>query len=413
MSEARVFVGLTDIASLIKEYTCGFSALGCKVTSAIAKRSHVAQSSEVDYDLSKMPRWIYRGVRPRKMQLWLQDHFNFSKNQLFRKILREHDVFIFIDRSFYADYSDFAEIKRRGKKIISVLTGDDCRWYGAMKQEFEKFGMQVIDYPEGYDYSAKSMESRLKHLRMCEKYSDLIFSLPNQGQMALRPYFGWRLPINLQQIQAQPIQRGIPKIVHAPTSRAFKGTRYIIEAVEKLKTENVKFEFELVEGLTNQEALSRYYHADIIVSQVMCPSGGRLALEGLAMGKVVLSKMGFDEGYEEKFPQPCPIVDVSPQTIYFKLKELINNHSERTRLANLGRRYIADYFDTAKVVREMKELLNDPQRSPDFIPDFFKNHFVPENEEFKQIYNKWNRFVEKCSWYADSVGKFERDGLVF
>ena len=412
VSNKGVFVGLTDIASLIKEYSFGFESLGIKVTSAIFKKTHVAQSSNPTHDLSKLPRWIYRGVRPRKLQSWLQDHGNFPKNALFNKILSQTDLFVFIDRSFYFDYSDFAEIRKRGKKIISVLTGDDCRWYGAMKQEFEKHGMQVIDYPEGYDFSARSMESRLKYLRMCERYSDIIFSLPNQAQMALRPYHAWRLPINLKDFKENTTQRIVPKIVHAPTSRAFKGTKYIVEAVDRLRTENVGFEFELIEGLTNDEAVSRYLQSDIIVSQVMCPSGGRLALEGLAMGKVVMSKMGFENGYDEKFPQPCPIIDVSPQTIYSKMKEVISDYDLRCKIAAQGRQYIAHYFNTELVVAEMIKLIEN-SRAPDFYPSFFKDSFVPESREFAQVYNGWNNFVSHCDWYKECVGSFERDGLKF
>ena len=409
----NAFVGLMDIASLIKEYHDGLLGNGIQVTSAIFKRNHIAQSSSATYDLTNFPRPFYRGVRPRILQTYLQDHWNLPKNRVFKKIFTSNDLFLFIDSSFYTDYSDIIKIKRAGKKIISIFTGDDCRWYGAMKQEFEKYGMQVIDYPEGYDFSNSSMERRLSYLRYCEKYSDAIFSLPNQAQLALRPYFSWRLPLNVDKLPVDTNQNSIPRIIHAPTSRAFKGTRYIIDAIERLKGDGIKFDFELVEGLSNEAAIQKYLHSDIIISQVMCPSGGRLALEGLAMGKIVLSKMGFDSGYDEKFPAPCPIIDVSPSTIYQQLKEIIPNLEFRKRRAIEGPAYIRDNFNPTKVVAAMLNTLNNTSSVPDFYPNFFRDQFVPENREAAEIYNKWNRFVSNCPWYAETVGSCNRDGLNF
>ena len=130
------------------------------------------------------------------------------------------------------------------------------------------------------------------------------------------------------------------------------------------------------ENLSNDAALLKYAECDIIVSQVMCPSGGRLALEGLAMGKVVLSKMGFEDGYDEKFPDPCPIIDVSPQTIYQHLRETILDFSFRKNKAMQGPRYINQYFSCEGVVKSILNLLNNPVAIPDFYPDFFKNTFV-------------------------------------
>lgn len=409
----NAFVGLTDIASLIGEYTLGFEANGVSVTSAIHKKTHVAQRSTPTYDLSVVKRPVFRGMRPRALQTYLQDHFYTYKNKIFKKIFNESDVFVYIDSTFYGDYSDLVKIKKSGKKIISIFTGDDCRVYEAMKQEFNHYGMQVVDYPANYDFSLSAAEGRLRYLRTCEKYADLIFSLPNQAQLALRPYFAWRLPIALNNVKENPEQRPIPKIVHAPTSREFKGTKYILSAINRLMQEGIEFEFELVEGLPNDLALKKYLESDIIISQVMCPSGGRLALEGLAMGKVVLSKMGFDNGYDEKFPQPCPIIDVSPSTIYSVLKKVVTDLEFRKKRSHEGRPYIANHFDSTKVVARILQLLEERPSVYDFYPTFFKDHFVAHSQDALEVYNRWNSYVKNCDWYKPHVGNYSRSGLFF
>jgi len=231
--------------------------------------------------------------------------------------------------------------------------------------------------------------------------------------MALRPYYAWRFPMDLSRFRPEMTQRQRPRVVHAPSSRAFKGTRYILDAVDKLRDEGLGFDFELIENLSNPEALGKYAESDIIISQVMCPSGGRLAFEGLALGKVVLSRMGFDVGYDEKFPRPCPIIDVSPQNIYQRLKDTIQDLPFREKKATEGPAYMQTYFSSDKVVARILHLLDNPATAPDFHPDFFKDHFIPEDAAFAAVYNKWNRFVKNADWYGKHVGSFERDGLIF
>ena len=48
-------------------------------------------------------------------------------------------------------------------------------------------------------------------------------------------------------------RNGPVTIVHSPNHRVIKGTEYIIAAVEKLKSEGLQIEFQLLEGLKNTE----------------------------------------------------------------------------------------------------------------------------------------------------------------
>src|SRR3989440_10005273 len=54
-----------------------------------------------------------------------------------------------------------------------------------------------------------------------------------------------------------------PVIVHAPSNREKKGTRYVIEACEQLPVE-----LDIVEGVPHDEARARYARADIAVDQL-------------------------------------------------------------------------------------------------------------------------------------------------
>lgn len=411
--KGKIFIGLLDIASQISDWKKGFTELGYETLTATMYKQHVVQRNEVDVDISKLWKLSYRGVRPRKFQSYLQDRWHFSKNKVFREALSTCDIFIIIGRGFYGNYRDFKLIKQKGKKLVCVFTGDDSRWYYCMKQEFESYGMPPIVYEPGYDYSIANLERHLAHLRGAEKYADVIVSIPNQAQMALRPYYLFYCTLDLHSFPFSPEQRVIPKIVHAPSNPHFKGTKYFLDALDRLKSEGVQFDFQLVQNVPNQEAIRMYQDADILLNQVYCPCGGKLAHEGMALGKVVLTRMGYDKGYDEKTPEGCPLVDVGPETVYHKLKEIIGDVELRKKLAIEGREYVAKYNAAPIVAAQMLERLHDNNKHPEFVPTFFKDKFIPESEESIPIYNKWNKFVSHTDWYKQQVGSFERDGLVF
>jgi hypothetical protein len=56
-----------------------------------------------------------------------------------------------------------------------------------------------------------------------------------------------------------------PLIVHTPTRRVLKGTSYILNTIEQLQKEGLKFRFKLAENMSHEEVLKLYQEADIII----------------------------------------------------------------------------------------------------------------------------------------------------
>ena len=77
-------------------------------------------------------------------------------------------------------------------------------------------------------------------------------------------------------------------MLHAPSRRIVKGTKYILDAVEELKSEGLKFDFKMVEGMKNSDAKELYRTADIVVDQLRIGWYGVLAVEAMALGKPVI-----------------------------------------------------------------------------------------------------------------------------
>lgn len=125
------------------------------------------------------------------------------------------------------------------------------------------------------------------------------------------------------------------RVVHAPNHREFKGTQYLIDAVERLRAEGVRIELELVEGRSNTEALEVYRDADVIFDQCLIGHHGYLAQEAMALGKPVMCYIR-DPQSTLLEPSECPIINAMPPEIEPTLRRLAG--PDRSTLGDIGRR---------------------------------------------------------------------------
>lgn len=409
-----IFIGLINIASILGDFKKTFTSLGVKCITA-THRNHGGNiiHNQVDYDFSQMKKYWFGGVRPRWVQRKLQQRWLEPQDRVWRKAIKECDTFIFIWNTFRPNNEDIILLKKMGKKVISVFVGDDIRWYYSAYQEFEFYGMVVPEYEESYNYSVKALESRLYYLRKFEKHADFIFSRLDQAQLALRPYYRWNMMVNTPSISCKTKQREqCPLVIHAPSNRDIKGTRYVLAAFEQLKKEGISFETKLIENLNHLEALELYKDADILIDQLLIPGTGKLSTEGLASGCVVMSHMGYDN-YPQNNPPDCPVIDVNPNNVYQKLKDIILDYPKREKLAKLGRPYVEKHLDVKHFCTKVLRLLSGEAVEYDYIPTFFREHFVPESKDSSLVYNQWNDYVKDCDWYKKYVLSGEREGLKF
>ena len=410
---SKIFIGLIDIASVIEDWKFGFKKLGIDTITASHGHMTPMHRNKVDYDIDKLfPLKFFPGVRPRKLQAYLQDRANPAKNFVFRKALRECDIFVYIFRGFYKDFKDFEIIRDRGKKLVYIFTGGHERWYYAAKQEFDKFAMNPMEINPEYYSTLDYLENSLRIVRNVEKYANCIWSLPEQSQLLFRPYYRFDIPLNVDNYICKSSQKKIPLIIHASSSPIFKGTKYILDTIKKLEKEGVEFEFEMIHNMPHEKALERYKQCDIIVNQLFAPGGGKLAIEGMAMGKVMLTFQGYEYGYDQKVPKDCPIVDVDKQNITDKLRDIIKNVELRQKLAEAGPAYVREHHSAEKCAKTLLDNLDDNNLNPDFTPTFFRNDFIPESAPSIEIYNKWTQHVKNCDWYKQ-IEPGERAGLIF
>jgi hypothetical protein len=132
-------------------------------------------------------------------------------------------------------------------------------------------------------------------------------------------------------------------IVHSSNHRRFKGTNFLIEAVEALKKEGLDLDLLLVERVPNREALTLYRSADLIFDQCLMGNFGYFALEAMALGKPVMCFIRHPELYL-LHPDECPIINTHVSTLRDDLRAIIFRRHELESIGRRGRSYVERYF---------------------------------------------------------------------
>lgn len=157
------------------------------------------------------------------------------------------------------------------------------------------------------------------------------------------------VPLRMDLSRFKPLVPSIGKthvtIVHAPSSRAAKGSRFIIQTVEILK-KKYPINFILVEKMTQIEAFEQYKKADIIIDQIIGGTYGVFAIEAMALGKPVITYI--TDEMKQNLPAELPIVSANPDDLEEVLEELIQNENKRVSLGNHGVEYVRKYHDCDK-----------------------------------------------------------------
>ena len=149
----------------------------------------------------------------------------------------------------------------------------------------------------------------------------------------------WHLPVaaDLARYPFTPTS-GTPRLVlHAPTNRLIKGTRYVERAYDVLRPRFPATGFEVVERLAWTELRDRLATADVVVDQVFMGWYGMVAVEAMAMGKPVLCFIRPD--FEPRL-RDCPIVRCTLEDLPDRLLELLGDPERCRALGEAGRAYV-------------------------------------------------------------------------
>lgn len=145
---------------------------------------------------------------------------------------------------------------------------------------------------------------------------------------------------------------GAIRILHSANHRMFKGTRFLEQAVDKLRAAGWPLELVLVENLPNDRALEVYRSADIVFDQCMIGFHGYFALEAMALGKPVMCFIRAPQEYLLSADE-CPIINTHVTTLCRDLERLLAHPEQLTELGRRGRAYVEKYYSIEAFSRRL------------------------------------------------------------
>ena len=285
----------------------------------------------------------------------------------FLQALRQYDIFHFnFGSSFipqavdlkWLELCDLALLKRLGKGIVVTYNGSDARQTDYCLSRYE-----VSPYTPPYgtpDFGGRKDELKRRRISKFGRNANRIFAL-NPDLLKVLPPGAEFLPysnVDIREWQLAPEQHNDRVvIVHAPTKRGLKGTEYIVDAVERLKSE-YPVELRLVENVPHEKVRKLYAQADIAVDQLLVGWYGGFAVEMMALGKPVVCYIRDEDlgVVPKRMRTDMPIIRAEPNTIYDVLAATVSNAQERQMLGRRGREYVERWHDPTKIAAGMREV---------------------------------------------------------
>jgi glycosyltransferase involved in cell wall biosynthesis len=270
--------------------------------------------------------------------------------QIAHEMLLQFDVFHFhFGTSLIYDLSDLHRYKTEGKKVVQHYWGSDVRLFSTAQKMNPYIKVKTHDE----ELLKRKMEFTSKYVSSCivgdyelfeyvQGIFENVYVVPALIDLGNYPY-------------QEPGRNEKFLIVHAPSSPLIKGTRHVVDAVEKL-SDTYDFEFKLIRNMPHDEAKKWYARADLIVDELRCGSYGLLTLESLSMGKAVITWI--TDAMRDRYPEDVPVIVANPDTVREKIEYVLKNREIVEELGIKGRAYVKKYHDADKVAMKMLNIYN-------------------------------------------------------
>jgi len=253
---------------------------------------------------------------------------------------------------------DLPLLRRAGKVIAVTFQGDDARQGTGpdVTRAHRRLAREVKDY-----YTPPADELKRRVISTFDDHADLIFFVnPDLGDvLPERAQFVPYAHVDPREWTARGARElpSAPTIVHAPTHRDVKGTRYVIHAVAQLRSEGIAVELQLVEGLPHAEARRIYERADLLVDQLLVGWYGGVAVECMALGVPVVCFID-EEAARRHAPadlvRDLPIVRAAPVDLLSVLRDLLTTRRNGyAALCHRSRAFADGWHDPARIAARM------------------------------------------------------------
>jgi glycosyltransferase involved in cell wall biosynthesis len=289
--------------------------------------------ADLRLDLSGKTKWqalaARAGLLVRAMRAYDIIHFNFGQSFIPMR-LRGHVL------------NELPLIKRAGKTILVTFQGCDVRPQECCFCSQEHCRAET-------PYRAPNAARFLRYADRCFHLNpDLGRWLPGSRFL---PYASVD-PLLLTPDEWRPAGEEVV-VVHAPSNRDVKGTRYVLAAIERLRSEGVAIRLDLIEDVPRTEVLRRLRGADIVVDQLLIGWYGGFAVEAMALGKPVLCYIRDEHPTDNPFGAELPIVRATADTVLERVRELAADPEARKRIGVASRAFVELRHDPRAIARQV------------------------------------------------------------
>ena len=140
-----------------------------------------------------------------------------------------------------------------------------------------------------------------------------------------------------------------------------KGSRYIVEAVDRLVKEGYPVEFLYYDRVPASQFRFIQAQASIVVEELIRGDWGSTAVESVALGKPVITyvRKVWEEFYYRCFPEtkPLPFIVADKNSIYEALKKVITDEGFRLSTSKHSRSWAELHLDPRINVKKFAKIL--------------------------------------------------------
>lgn len=342
----RVFLGTFPVAGVLWEYRKGLRSLGVDARVVISEAHPFAYPFDELFEI--------RGG-------FLQRRYGEFKHLV--RFIRHFDIFHFFFGSSLKSWRarvhyDVPFLKLAGKKIVMTFLGSDIRCNTeVLKGHIRREDCDYCRYP-------CKLYSKLKVAKFWGRNADVIFAQPTYSQILdffSIPYQFIVLPCDTEywipfESDFYRKKEGEVVIVHAPSKPLFKGTRFVLSAIKKLKSEGFNINFKLLQGMPNTVVREWLNVADIVVDQFGLGWYGKFSVESMALAKPTICYIRDEYRQQIKHGRELPLVSATPSTLYEVLASLYDDLDLREKIGQKSRKYVIHVHDSRLVCKELLEI---------------------------------------------------------
>lgn len=235
---------------------------------------------------------------------------------------------------------DLEYLSDHGIRLALVSHGSDIRHPEEHRDWFVNSYFKYAD-PSWVSTMRRQVE---RNQQTVARFPSLPIFASTPDQLIHQPRATWLpLTLDLSHLPApdrDPLLRSRPAVLHVPSRRKppIKGSQFIDPVMRALQEEGL-IDYIAPYSVPHTQLLNLVASVDIVVDQILTGSYGLAAVEGMALGRIVIGNV--DARVRTLMPENPPILDAAPDTFEQVMREILAMPEAFRNFGPRGRAFVA------------------------------------------------------------------------